>query len=80
MVEKNVVPLGRGKAGVTKPDLRRLARRGGVRRISAGTYEEARTALKNFLCEVLKDAVSYVEYRDKKTVTVFEMLLALKKR
>ncbi|CAG8614663.1 12933_t:CDS:1, partial [Dentiscutata heterogama] len=66
--------------GITKPDLRRLARRGGVKRISAGTYEEARSALKIFLQEVLRDVVSYIEYESKKTITVMEVLLALKKR
>jgi histone H4 len=38
--------------GITKPDIRRLARRGGVKRISAGIYDEARFALKKFLTEV----------------------------
>ncbi|RIB30345.1 histone-fold-containing protein [Gigaspora rosea] len=66
--------------GITKPDLRRLARRGGVKRISAGVYEEARNALKIFLHEVLRDVVSYVEYKNKKTISVMEVLLALKKR
>ncbi|KAM0350256.1 hypothetical protein ACHAPU_003423 [Fusarium lateritium] len=32
--------------GVTKPAIRRLARRGGVKRISAGIYDEIRIALK----------------------------------
>ena len=32
--------------GVTKADIRRLARRGGVRRMSAGIYDMAREALK----------------------------------
>ncbi|CAG8562702.1 13321_t:CDS:2 [Cetraspora pellucida] len=87
MIEKNTPALGRGKAvlrenikGITKPALRRLARRGGVKRASAGIYEEARNALKHFLKEVLKDVITYVEYKDKKTITVMEMLLALKKR
>ena len=38
--------------GITKPDIRRLARRGGVKRINAGIYAEARFALKRFLTEV----------------------------
>ncbi|KAK0620325.1 hypothetical protein B0T14DRAFT_521106 [Immersiella caudata] len=32
--------------GITKPAIRRLARRGGVKRISAGIYEDIRGALK----------------------------------
>ncbi|CAG8489175.1 14130_t:CDS:2 [Cetraspora pellucida] len=84
MTEKNTPALGRvlreNIRGITRPELRRLARRGGVKRASAGIYEEARNALKIFLKEVLKDAVAYVEYKEKKTITVMEMLLALKKR
>ncbi|KAA8565880.1 hypothetical protein EYC84_009694 [Monilinia fructicola] len=35
--------------GITKPAIRRLARRGGVKRISAMIYEETRGVLKTFL-------------------------------
>ena len=38
--------------GITKPDIRRLARRGGVKRISAGVYDTARHYLRDFLREV----------------------------
>lgn len=36
-------------AGITKPAIRRLARRGGVKRISGLIYEETRGVLKVFL-------------------------------
>ena len=35
--------------GITKPLIRRLARRGGVKRISGLIYEETRGVLKNYL-------------------------------
>ena len=35
--------------GITKPAIRRLARRGGVKRISGLIYEETRGVLKIFL-------------------------------
>ncbi len=35
--------------GITKPALRRLARRGGVKRISSFIYEDSRQVLKGFL-------------------------------
>ena len=35
--------------GITKPAIRRLARRGGVKRISGLIYEETRSVLKIFL-------------------------------
>ena len=38
-----------GFAGITKPAIRRLARRGGVKRISGLIYEETRGVLKLFL-------------------------------
>ena len=39
--------------GITKPAIRRLARRGGVKRISGLIYEETRTVLKVFLENVI---------------------------
>ena len=48
--------------GITKPAIRRLARRGGVKRISAMIYEETRGVLKTFLEGVIRDAVTYTEH------------------
>ena len=41
--------------GITKPAIRRLARRGGVKRISGLIYEETRGVLKVFLENVMLD-------------------------
>ena len=41
--------------GITKPAIRRLARRGGVKRISGLIYEEPRGVLKVFLENVIHD-------------------------
>lgn len=38
--------------GITKSDIRRLARRGGVKRISGSVYDTTREALRGFLREV----------------------------
>ena len=35
--------------GITKPAIRRLARRGGVKRISSFIYDDSRQVLKGFL-------------------------------
>ena len=40
--------------GITKPAIRRLARRGGVKRISGLIYEETRSVLKVFLENVIR--------------------------
>ncbi|KAF5237823.1 hypothetical protein FAUST_5872 [Fusarium austroamericanum] len=60
--------------GITKPAIRRLARRGGVKRISAGIYEEIRTTLKARLETILQNCVIYVKYRNAKTVTVQDVI------
>merc|ERR1711981_1343314 len=48
--------------GITKPAIHRLARRGGVKRISGLIYEETRGVLKVFLENVVRDAVTYTEH------------------
>ncbi|KAJ7866033.1 histone-fold-containing protein, partial [Mycena olivaceomarginata] len=55
--------------GITKPAIRRLARRGGVKRISGLIYEETRGVLKIFLENVIRDSVTYTEHAKRKTVT-----------
>ena len=65
--------------GVTKPALRRLARRGGVKRISGQIYHECRGALRTFLEKVLRDATTYTEHAHRKTVTAMDVIYALKR-
>ena len=66
--------------GITKPAIRRLARRGGVKRISGLVYEETRGILKIFLKETLQDAVRYTEHAHRKTVTAMDVVYALKRQ
>ncbi len=66
--------------GVTKPAIRRLARRGGVKRISGLMYEETRTVLKSFLDQVVRDSVTYTEHARRKTVTALDVVYALKRQ
>jgi len=65
--------------GITKPAIRRLARRGGVKRLSGLMYEETRGVLKQFLENVVKDAVTYTEHARRKTVTALDVVYALKR-
>ncbi|GMR58664.1 hypothetical protein PMAYCL1PPCAC_28859 [Pristionchus mayeri] len=60
--------------GITKPAIRRLARRGGVKRISGLIYEETRGVLKVFLENVIRDAVTYCEHAKRKTVTAMDVI------
>ena len=66
--------------GITKPAIRRLARRGGVKRISGMMYDETRKVLKSFLENVVKDAVTYTEHAKRKTVTALDVVYALKRQ
>ena len=66
--------------GITKPSIRRLARRGGVKRISGLVYEETRGVIKVFLATVLRDTVSYCEHAGRKTVTAMDVIYALKRQ
>lgn len=89
---KGAMGLGKGGAmrhrkvlrdniqGITKPAIRRMARRGGVKRISGMIYEETRGVLKVFLENVIRDAVTYTEHARRKTVTAMDVVYALKRQ
>ena len=64
---------------LTKPALRRLCRRGGIKRISGEFYEEIRTKGKLFLKQILKDAISYCEHAKRKTLTADDVKYSFKK-
>merc|ERR1719198_5385 len=66
--------------GITKPAIRRLARRGGVKRVSGLIYEETRGVLKSFLENVLRDSITYTEHSKRKTVTALDVVYALKRQ
>lgn len=66
--------------GITKPAIRRMARRGGVKRISGIMYEEVRGILKSFVEGVVRDSTAYTEHAKRKTVTALDVVHALKKR
>jgi histone H3/H4 len=63
---KHILPTRRRKVapkdtilGITKGDIRRLARRGGVKRISSQVYDATRVAMRQFLEDVLPLASSW---------------------
>lgn len=63
--------------GITNSDIRRMARRGGVKRISAHIYNEARTALRQRLEVVLRDITSVLDLTNRKTVQVTDIVFVL---
>ncbi|XP_037886192.1 histone H4-like [Glossina fuscipes] len=66
--------------GITKPDIRRLARRGGVKRISDLIYEEIRGVLRLFLENVIRDAITYTEHAKRRTVAASDIIYVLKRQ
>lgn len=66
--------------GITKPAIRRLARRGGVKRISFDIYKEIREVLSAFLRNVIRDAITYTEHARRKTVTAMDVVYSLKRQ
>ncbi|KAM7536719.1 hypothetical protein Aperf_G00000084274 [Anoplocephala perfoliata] len=65
--------------GITKPAIRRLARRGGVKRTSDLIYEETRGVPKVFLENVTRDAVIYTEQISNNTSDLISQIKKLKK-
>ncbi|KAF2143592.1 uncharacterized protein K452DRAFT_296601 [Aplosporella prunicola CBS 121167] len=66
--------------GVTRPSIRRIARRAGVYRISEPIYNSLREVIRTKLYELLRAIVTVVEYRDRKTVTVADVVWVLKRQ
>ncbi|KAF2432617.1 hypothetical protein EJ08DRAFT_695371 [Tothia fuscella] len=63
--------------GITKGDIRRLARRGGVKRISAMVYDETRDAVRERLNTILRQVCMILEFRQRKTVTCMDIIFVL---
>ena len=70
---------GGGGGGVTRGAIRRLARRGGAKRVSSLVYDEMRGCLKGFVERVVRDATAYTEHAKRKTVTAGDVVNSLKK-
>jgi histone H4 len=66
--------------GITKATIRKLARRGGVKRISGLIYEETRSILCDFVRDVIHGAIIYCDYADRRTITALDVVRALKKQ
>lgn len=61
-------------------DLRRVARRGGVKRIEKKSADEFRGILKHYLEKTMHDAVLYAQNEKRKTITVDDIKHALERR
>ena len=65
--------------GISKAAFYRMARHGGVQRMSGNIFEESRGVLKIFLEHVIKDAIIYVTYCHGKTITAMDVIFALQR-
>ncbi|KAE8969026.1 hypothetical protein PR002_g27559 [Phytophthora rubi] len=66
--------------GLTNPSIRRLARRAGVVRISGLIYHETWAVLRVYLSSVIRDALTYAEHANRKTIMYMDILYALKRQ
>ncbi|KAH6607563.1 hypothetical protein Trco_003876 [Trichoderma cornu-damae] len=66
--------------GIKKPALRRLARRGGIDKITEEVFQEARDAMTDYVKEVMKDIVESVEARGANIVTMDDVKYGIDRR
>lgn len=64
---------------MTRGGIRRLARRGGVKRISDGIYDETRNFVEEFLKTIIKDASIFADNSRRKTITAMDIVYSLKR-
>jgi histone H4 len=64
---------------ITNGALRRMARRGGVRRMSVESHDQVREYIDDFLNKVVRDSLTYTEHRKGQTITAMDVVYALKK-
>mmetsp|Transcript_12272 Transcript_12272/g.29764 ORF Transcript_12272/g.29764 Transcript_12272/m.29764 type:complete len:177 (+) Transcript_12272:134-664(+) len=65
---------------LSRAAIRRMARRGGCKRVSFKIHEESREAMFSFLEKVLADTVTYVHHSKRATVKPRDVVNALKRQ
>lgn len=65
--------------GVTKPAIRRLARRAGIKRINGHFYDEVRGILKQWMEHKLNMALTYTKYARRNTLFPADVFHTLKR-
>lgn len=66
------------KSEINRPAIRRIARRGGVKRLTTGVYSSARGVAKDHMSDVVRKAVIIASHAKRKTVSAQDVVLALK--
>ncbi|KAF7683476.1 Histone H4 [Astathelohania contejeani] len=65
-------------AWIGKPAIRRLARRGGVKRLSALCYAEINAIAKQFLNGIVRHSIVFADHANRKTIVSSDVLYAIK--
>jgi len=76
-IQENKTKRG-GRVGASNGSIRRLCRRGGVRRVNGAVYGEARAVLRFYLKGILRAATWYADHCNRATISTQDVLLALK--
>ena len=83
---KNMKRRGSKKAGIpsygsiSNGGIKRLARRAGVKRISADSFATIRDAFDRFLDKLVSDSCNYTDCAQRKTLTPQDVIYALKRQ
>ena len=64
---------------ITNGAIRRLARRGGVKRMASTTGDSMRDYIDDFLNKVVRDTLTFCEHRRGHMITAMDVVYALKK-
>ena len=66
--------------GLTKNDIKRLARKGGVKRIRADVYDFTRDVINSFLGSLVRDSLIYMQSAKRKTCMAMDVVMAMKRQ
>ncbi|KAF9035257.1 hypothetical protein BJ165DRAFT_659764 [Panaeolus papilionaceus] len=64
---------------VRNPSIRRLGRRGGVKRLEGSMCVESKAAMGYRLRDVVRDAIAYTEYENRRTISAQDVVRALQR-
>ena len=77
MIQRRKV-LKKAIFGILKATFLRLACLGGIKHFSGNIYEESRGVLKIFIEQIVRDVITFCDYKKRKTVTPIDVTFALK--
>ena len=70
-------PAREQQAYIRAPAIKRLARRGGVKRMSLDTYEEIRNIASKYVRDILQNALVVTRHAGRKTVTAKDIVFSI---